>query len=353
MTSPNPETPDGMLDGLGGIAAWSQKTQAEWETEMRGRLTGSTSGIKDFALDLMNKLGKFLADVAKGIGDGLIAVGGVIFDVITDIVGGVVNFFKNLGAAVLGKGPSFLNPSHPDKFSEGPLADISDGQRALIGKVEALDDNAGFCNLTMSKNWNISGNVNKWIPCQFDTYVTANKNAEKHGVEGTSWSGLGYANAPGIMLLAPGVWHINAQVTAQSVDTAFQYFEVNVEIFRMVRYRDTPTGPWTVTQTGLYSQTRFPGSSNAGYYSAPPVFKPVLIPEFVVAERFPTGEEKIGDAGYKVVVSASYRTSPSWKMIGGTLWSSLSATRMSVDTTNYSPPTVGTGTGVIPDGAAP
>ncbi|NMM84324.1 hypothetical protein B2J88_08115 [Rhodococcus sp. SRB_17] len=302
-------------------------------------------------LDLFTKVGKFLADVAKGIADGLIAVGGVIFDVVTDIVSGIVNFFKNLGAAVLGKGPSFLNPSHPDEFTPGPLADISDGQRALIGKVEALDDNAGFCNLTMSKNWNINGNVNKWIPCQFDTYVTENKNAEKHGVAGTSWAGLGYANAPGIMLQAPGVWHINAQVTAQSVDTAFQYFEVNVEIFRMIRLRQNLGDPWTVTQVSVYSQTRFPGSSNAGYYSVPPVFKPVLIPEFVVESRFPTGEVQSEDAGYKVVVSASYRTSTAWRMIGGTLWSSLSATRMSVDTTNYNPPSVGTSTGTINEGA--
>ena len=52
MTSPIEETPDGMLDGLGGIAAWGTKTQAEYEAERVSMIEDKTSGISLFSLAL-------------------------------------------------------------------------------------------------------------------------------------------------------------------------------------------------------------------------------------------------------------------------------------------------------------
>lgn len=50
MTSPDPTRPypAGMLDGLGGIAAWANKTRAEYESEILGGVTDSTKKIKLF-----------------------------------------------------------------------------------------------------------------------------------------------------------------------------------------------------------------------------------------------------------------------------------------------------------------
>lgn len=48
MTSPGGDTPARMLNGFGGIAAWSTKTRAEYESEQRGQITGSLSGIDAF-----------------------------------------------------------------------------------------------------------------------------------------------------------------------------------------------------------------------------------------------------------------------------------------------------------------
>lgn len=50
MTSPDPSRPypHGMLDGLGGIAAWANKTRAEYESEILGGVTASTEKIKLF-----------------------------------------------------------------------------------------------------------------------------------------------------------------------------------------------------------------------------------------------------------------------------------------------------------------
>lgn len=50
MTSPDPSRPypNGMLDGLGGIAAWANKTRAEYESDILGGVTESTKKIKLF-----------------------------------------------------------------------------------------------------------------------------------------------------------------------------------------------------------------------------------------------------------------------------------------------------------------
>lgn len=349
MSSPNPQTPEGMLDGLGGIAAWSQKTQAEWEAEMRGRLTGSTTGIADFAIDLMRKFGKFLADVAHGIGQGLLAAGGFVMGVLETIGDAIGSLIGNLAAAILGKPPAEVE----DYLGPGALAAIEGGQRELIGNIAALKDSAGFCNLTMSEDWDIRGNKNQWIPVQFDHLVTQPKNAVPHGARWTGGALTGLATIPGIMLLAPGVWHIQPRVTAWPEETTYQYGEVEVTVYRMMRFRNSATSPWTESQLMTWDRAWFPMQSTKADYTGPAAFVPVLIPEFEVHVRDGAGNVLQEDVGFKVTVSARFRDSARWHLVGGTLRSSLSVTRMSVDTTDYSPPSTGTGTVVIADGTAP
>ena len=49
MTSPIEETGEGFFDGLGGLEAFSRKTQAEWEAEQRARVTSSLTNINLFS----------------------------------------------------------------------------------------------------------------------------------------------------------------------------------------------------------------------------------------------------------------------------------------------------------------
>lgn len=50
MTSPIEQTPDGMLNGLGTIADWGQKTQAEYEADRVNMLTEKTENITLFSV---------------------------------------------------------------------------------------------------------------------------------------------------------------------------------------------------------------------------------------------------------------------------------------------------------------
>lgn len=57
MASSLPErTPDGTLNGLGGIAAWSNKQQSEYEAEQRGRIQVKVNPIAAFVGSITNAL---------------------------------------------------------------------------------------------------------------------------------------------------------------------------------------------------------------------------------------------------------------------------------------------------------
>lgn len=301
----------------------------------------------EYGLGLLGKFAEILVDVARAIGDGLVAAGGFVMDVLTTIGDAIGSLIGNLAAAILGKPPEEVE----DYLGPGALAAIEGGQRTLIGNIEALKDSAGFCNLTMSEDWDIRGNQNKWIPVQFDHLVTQPKNAVPHGERWTGGALGGFATIPGIMLLAPGVWHIQPRVTAWPEETSYQYGEVEVSVYRMVRFRDTVTSPWAEAQAALWDRAWFSMQSMQSDFTSPAAFVPVLIPEFEVSARDDEGNVLQEDVGFKVAVSARFRDSVRWHIVGGTLRSSLSVTRMSVDTTDYSPPSTGAGTVVIPDGA--
>lgn len=89
MTSPIEETPDGMLNGLGGIAAWGAKTQEEYETERVGMITDRTENISLFSLgaNLVSQMVNQIADILSGL----------IVTPINDIIQGVKDWFSGLG----------------------------------------------------------------------------------------------------------------------------------------------------------------------------------------------------------------------------------------------------------------
>ena len=89
MTSPIEETPDGMLDGLGGIAAWGTKTQAEYEAERVGMINDRTENISLFSLgaNLVSQMVNQIADILSGL----------IVTPINDIIQGVKDWFSGLG----------------------------------------------------------------------------------------------------------------------------------------------------------------------------------------------------------------------------------------------------------------
>ncbi|MCQ4119899.1 hypothetical protein [Rhodococcus tibetensis] len=83
MTSPIEQTPDGMLDGLGGIEAWGQKTQAEYEAERVNMITEKTEPISLFSVAQSLFKGGY-ASIGQVITN---LVGAITQGAFTDIVG--------------------------------------------------------------------------------------------------------------------------------------------------------------------------------------------------------------------------------------------------------------------------
>src|SRR5699024_3652407 len=156
-------------------------------------------------------------------------------------------------SAILGQNPAGGPPEVGSSF-----ADIRDGQQALIGDIAALKDNAGHCNLCMSKNYNISWATRNWLVCDFDTYITEAKNAECATFRmGKSVEPNLILNPPqnvaqshGIKFLAPGVWLLNSLVTVSATTNNYQYYEHCIRV-----YETDPLG----SAIRLYTETRPPG----------------------------------------------------------------------------------------------
>lgn len=95
MTSPIEETPDGMLDGLGGIAAWGTKTQAEYEAERVGLIENKTEGISLFSLALTFFKGGFpsLDDLLGDLAGAILGTSTPGPGPLADILGHIGNIF--------------------------------------------------------------------------------------------------------------------------------------------------------------------------------------------------------------------------------------------------------------------
>lgn len=268
---------------------------------------------------LLDTLNGILQSVVSGIVAGAQAVGMIVSGVIDTITAAIQ--WVTEGIASLFSGPG---PGSPKFEVDSVLADAYDKQQELIGKVDKLmEDNAGFINLCMSHSANISWTPNRWLLCDFNTYVTDYKNAQKCEV----WIENGFdgiiANSPsgrdsvghGIEFLAPGVWLIEGQVTIDPKgDTNYRPAEVEIDVFEV-----TPSG--TAYVNSLYSGTRYSTSTDANHISTASFSKPVIIPD--------------DDKRYCAVLRTRFIHDTEWGIWGGALWTSLSATRQSVDTTTY------------------
>jgi hypothetical protein len=83
MTSPIGDTPDGMLNGLGGIAAWGTKTQAEYEAERVALINDKTENISLFSIAMSLFKGGF-SSIGQVITN---LVGAITQGAFTDIIG--------------------------------------------------------------------------------------------------------------------------------------------------------------------------------------------------------------------------------------------------------------------------
>lgn len=82
---------------------------------------------------------------------------------------------------------------------DGNINGVRDGQLDLSDRIDLLEGVQGYCNLFLSKNWQISGNGTR-ITLPFDTQLGPNKGANP-------WNGQG------IRLLTKGLWRADAHVS--------------------------------------------------------------------------------------------------------------------------------------------
>ena len=118
MTSPDPTTGDGFFDGLGGLAAFSEKTQAQWEAEREAEMFSLVNPIEGFGTWVQS-----LISWAGGIiHDGIV--------VLQDLATRVLVWIKNAIANVLElfSGVPFVGDAL------GGLADL------LLGHKEQIED---------------------------------------------------------------------------------------------------------------------------------------------------------------------------------------------------------------------
>lgn len=335
MTTPNQPKPDGAYV-WDSDSDYGTTIPADEDNIMAMMRKNTASGYLDaqggFGSWLANALANLLGQIVGMIAAGVQAAAGVVVGVITTIVEGVTAIFNSIGAALGFGGPESDNPINPENFEDGSvLADIRDGQRALVNKIALLEDNAGFCTLTPSRDLSVVGYVFKWVPVRFDTKVTASKNAEPvdfyistnvdNNLASTRWT-------YGIELLAPGVWTIDAMVAIASGDTRYRYYEMDMRVFKC--FTATVSGKNGPYASETYTNSRVMDHTDAAYNDTAVGSKSVLIP----------------DDGYRYVVAifVRFNVEYDWNILGGTVWSQLSVNRLSTDTRDYNAPANGVGT---------
>lgn len=301
-------------------------------------------------------LGQLFGDALQGLLDtvlgaiisGAQAIGMAATHLWNGLVDAVTGIFEGIASVFTGGGPG-----GPPALTVGStLADAYDKQQELIGKVdELMEDNAGFINLSMSNTVNVNWTANNWLYMPFDTYVTEHKNAEVGDIRlqyygGTDFpdiqatdyipniakGGLGatrkIAGGHGIIFNAPGVWVIDGYVTATANVDAFRYFEVDAIVYEVQKFE-----LWNETYYDIvseYTKSRFTYGAESSYIAAGAVHKPVIIPD--------------DGKTYAAVIAVRFQTQKTWDAWGGVRWSSLSAIRQSIDTTDYGAEDSSTGT---------
>lgn len=284
--------------------------------------------INEIIENIIGPIKGILDSVVAGIISGGIALGGAAIGTAVSVADAIVDLIKNVAGAILGGGSRAAAAGLPSSFTAGALRDIADGQAALIGQLEALEDNAGFCNVTASYDGEVTGYKNTFLDVRYDTYVTAHKNAQlvHNGLTGRDF----------LTLMAPGVWIIDSLVTVDPGTTGSQYYEAEVVVWR--GSIGSSYVPGRLSGQEVYSKTRYPDTAVSTDPFSIKMHKPVVIPDFTYGASSPT-EWK----WYSVIVQVRFRDSTAWSMLGGTLHSSLSVNRLSTDATNYAPPETSVG----------
>lgn len=292
------------------------------KAQMSAPYMASYGDIGQIFIDSLNGL---LQAVVNGIVAGAQAVGMIVTGII-DTISGAIQWVTDGIASLFGVG------APPAMTVGSKLADAYDKQQELIGKVdELMEDNAGFINLCSSRDANVNWTANNWLVADFDTEVTEFKNAHCENIiighyeepelifnyyrETYPATGGGGAGG-GIIFDAPGVWVLDGQVTFRDYQTSFRYFEVDLRIYEVGPYH--PNGR---TALNHYSSTRYATGAVTDYITSAPIHKPIIIPD--------------DGKTYGAMLMVRNQTTKRWDLWGGARWSSLSAVRQSVDTTDY------------------
>lgn len=347
MTTPGGSVPVGAY--VPGTQFGQQHLGMDVE-DAKAHLRAPMSGaFGDLGLNLLDTLGGILDQVFQAFVQGAQALGIAVTNLWNGLVDAVTGVLEGIAAVFTGGGPG-----GPPAFTVGStLADAYDKQQELIGKVdELMEDNAGFINLSMSKTVNINWTANNWLYMPFDTYVTEHKNAEVANVRleyygaadfpdftandyipNITRGGIGatrkIAGGSGILFNAPGVWVLDGYVTATANVDAFRYFEVDAIVYEVQKV-EVWTGEVYYTVVSEFTKSRFSYGTESSYITAGAIHKPVIVPD----------DDKL----YAAVLAVRFQTQKTWDAWGGVRWSSLSAIRQSVDTTDYGAEDSSTGT---------
>lgn len=348
MTTPGGGFPGGALTG-GDLSALGGLDEASWRAGLNAKILGPAGGSVGFNgaaaefAKIAAKIAQVLADVVQGVVQGALEIGGVVVGTVVDIVDAIVQWGKNILGAILGGGPRAAAAGLPDTFTEGPLRDVAEGQNVLIGDNEALREQAGFCRVTQSATWRVTGHVNEWMPAKWDHNTSANKNARLVTPSEFLSEGLG-----GVLVQAPGLWTVKSKMHVVPAGKARRYCEASIMILGVDRIADTSTG-WPSSAVGKLiprlDLTTTGGAYHTGVVSAKAEdaeFVTVWLEDDVVIPDDPPpnlADAARVPAGWLVTTAARFRTAPEWQMIGGSRRATLSVVRSSTDTTDYGAPT--------------
>lgn len=325
MTTPGITPPEDVyVPGAGFGSQHRGMTMQDAKTFLSAPYQVEFGGLGQLLMDSLNGI---LSAVVDGIVAGAQAVGFVLNTVLDTVVGAIQWVTEGI-AGLFGVGAA------PAMSVGSTVADAYDKQQELIGNVDALmNDNAGFINLCMKDNTKVNGWVNKWLALPFNTYVTEHKNASlarvsirtltdpdiiSNGTRGVN--GIGN----GIVFDAPGVWGMQGQVTLEPGESSFRYLEIDVRV-----YEAELLGA-TYQATALYTTSRFASNTEADRIRTVTITKPIIVPD--------DGKK------YVAVVCSRFQTEYDWVVWGGAQWSSFSAVRHSVDTTDYNAEDAAAGT---------
>ncbi len=320
---------DGTLAG-GPLASGPLGIVTRMATQLQANVANADPATIRKPRDLQSLVpGFFSLDLGSGIFGGLLqALQGVGSGVLGGVLGSIADFFSGQWGKV------DHHEAVLDSFGPGDLRDLADGQAALIGQIESLEENPGTCTLTMSHNATVGGYANQWLPMPFDTDVAASKNAEHEAP--AVWEPT-YRHK--IRLLAPGAWNVRAFLTFHVVTTGRQYFEIELVVMREFARK---LGAIINTGAEEYSVARFSNESNSLDWKSWTPAMNVQIPDFDPG-AVPVDEAKVS-TGFYAFVRVRFRDATAWNVIGGIRRSAFSVDRKSIDVGNYAPPADGVGT---------